>query len=114
MTVQTVRFTTTEDHVADVEAGIGSMLAAIDQARPAGMAYAACKLGDGVSFLLLLELDDGVENPLPTIPEARAFQQGMPGWAATPPAPETVTVVGSYRLFGAADRYAPVDRSPGA
>lgn len=34
MTVQIVRFTTTEAQVADVEAAIGSLIAAIDDARP--------------------------------------------------------------------------------
>jgi hypothetical protein len=104
MTVQMVRFTTTEDRVADVEAGIETVIAAIDRAQPAGMRYTACRERDGVTFLLLLELDDGVENPLPAIPEARAVQQQMAGWAATPPAPEPLAVVGSYRLFGSPDR----------
>jgi hypothetical protein len=95
MTVQMVRFTTTEDHVADVEAGIDAMIAAIGRAQPPGRRYAACKERDGVTFILLLELADGVENPLPAIPEARAFQQQMPTWAATPPAPAPLAVVGS-------------------
>lgn len=99
MTVQIARFTTTEADVADVEAAIGTMMAAIDQAGPPGVGYAATKLADGVSFLLILELDDGVENPLPAIAEARAFQQKMAAWASEPPAPQPVTVVGSYRLF---------------
>lgn len=99
MTVQMVRFTTTETHVAEVEAAIGSMIAAIDHARPAGTRYAAVRLDDGVTFLLVLELADGVENPLPSIAEARAFQQQLPTWATRPPAPEPVTVVGSYGLF---------------
>ena len=104
MTVQMVRFATTEDHVAEIEAGIDAMLAAIERTQPAGARYAAFRLGDGVTFLLLLELEDGIENPLPAIPEARAFQQEMASRAVTPPAPEPLTVVGSYRLFGAPRR----------
>jgi hypothetical protein len=103
MTVQMVRFTTTEDHVAEVEAGMDAMIAAIRGAQPAGTRYAACRLGDGATFVLLLELDDGVENPLPGIPEARALQQQMAVWAAEPVAPEPVTVVGSYRLSDSPD-----------
>ena len=57
-----------------------------------------------MTFLLLLELADGVENPLPAIAEARSFQHQMAAWAATPPAPEPLAVVGSYRLFGSPDR----------
>ena len=68
MTVQMVGFVTTEDDVAEVEAGIDAMLAAIERTQPAGVRYAAFRLGDGVSFLLLLELEDGIENPLPPSP----------------------------------------------
>jgi hypothetical protein len=100
VTLQMVRFTTTEEQVSEVEAAVASMMAAIDEARPAGTRYAATKLADGVTFLLFLELAEGVENPLPAIPAARAFQQQMATWAVEPPAPQPVTVLGSYALFG--------------
>lgn len=102
MTVQIVRFTTTEAEVPAVDAALGGVIAALDEARPAGTRYAAGRLADGVSYLLVLELDEGVENPLPGIPEARAFQQRLPEWAGGPVAPEPVTVVGSYGLFPSA------------
>lgn len=99
MTVQIVRFTTTEAEVPGIDAAVGGVIAALDRDRPTGMRYAAARLADGVSYLLVLELDDGVENPLPGIPEARAFQQRLPEWAGGPVAPEPVTVVGAYGLF---------------
>lgn len=99
MTVQMVRFTATEAVVAEIEAAIESMFAAIDDARPPGTRYAATKLADGVTFVLILDLDDGVENPLPAIAAARAFQLQMPEWATEPPAPQPLTVLGSYGLF---------------
>jgi hypothetical protein len=102
VTVQMIRFTTSEAHVPEVEESIRAMIAAIEAARPAGTRYAATKLADGRTFLLVLELADGVENPLPAISEARAFQQRMADWATEPPAPQPVTVVGSYGLFGEA------------
>jgi len=99
VTVQMIRFSTAEANVAEVESAIATMSAGIAAARPAGTRYAACKLADGRTFLLLLELADGATNPLPDIPEAREFQQRMTGWAGEPPAPSPVTVVGSYGLF---------------
>lgn len=99
MTLQIVRFTTTPGHVDDLRAGLDAMLDALDAAGPAGVRYGALQLADGVSFLLMLELADGVENPLPAIPEARAFQQQMAAAAGAQPSPEPVTVVGSYRMF---------------
>jgi hypothetical protein len=91
-----VRFTTTEANLGAVEAGIDSMITAISQAKPAGTRYTATKLADGVTFMLLLELAEGTDNPLPSIPEARAFQAQMPTWAKEPPAPQPLTVLGSY------------------
>lgn len=99
MTVQMVRFTATEADVAEIEAAITEMLAAVDAAAPPGVRYAATRLADGVTFLLLLELADGTGNPLPAIPEARAFQQRMATWADDPPVPQPLTVLGAYRLF---------------
>ena len=99
MTVQMVRFSTTEANVADVESGIATMMAGIAEARPAGTRYAACRLSDGRTYLLILELADGVENPLPAIPAARAFQQALRGWAIEPPTPAPVTVLGTHGLF---------------
>lgn len=99
MTVQMVRFTTDKANVVEVEKAIDSMMAAIDEAQPAGTRYAATRLADGVTFVLILELAGGVDNPLPAIPAARAFQQQLPTWATEAPAPQPLTVLGSYRLF---------------
>jgi hypothetical protein len=47
----------------------------------------------------LLQVDDGVDNPLPALPEFREFQENLKNWVAEPPTPDQMTVVGSYRLF---------------
>ena len=96
MTVQMLRFTTSEANATEVESAIATMMAAIAEARPAGIRYAACRVADDPAYLLILESADGVENPLPAIAEARAFQQRLPGWALEPAAPAPVTVLGSY------------------
>jgi hypothetical protein len=99
MTVQIVRFTVDEADAADVESTIETMIAALHEARPSGTRFASCKLADGVTFLNVLELADGVPNPLPEIPECRAFQQQLPNWTVEPPTPQPVAVIGSYQLF---------------
>ena len=53
----------------------------------------------GVTFLALLEVEDGVENPLPALPEARAFYERLPEWYAEPPEVVPGTAVGSHHLF---------------
>jgi hypothetical protein len=85
--------------VTDVESAVQEMFAAIDAAAPDGVRYASCRSSDGVSFVALLALDEGIENPLPAIAEFRDFQANLGQWLAAPPVPDQMTVVGSYRLF---------------
>ena len=99
MNVMMVRAKAKAESVADVEAAARTMFSAIEEAQPRGVRYASCRLPDGVTFVALLALDDGTENPLPTVPAFREFQENLEGWLAEPPAPEQLTVVGSYGLF---------------
>jgi hypothetical protein len=87
------------DSVPAAEAAIKTMFAAIEAAKPKGVRYASCKLADGVTFVVLLALDEGIENPLGAVPEFREFQQNLRDWVVEPPTPEQLTVVGSYRVF---------------
>jgi hypothetical protein len=84
---------------ADVEAAVAKMFAAIEQAQPEGVRYASCRLAGSSTFVILLQLADGIENPLPAVPEFKEFQANLPNWLAKAPAPEQLTVVGSYNLF---------------
>ena len=94
-----VRSTVKAAHVTDVEAAVKRVFAALQQEQPNGIRYASCRLSDGVTYVALLELDDGVDNPLPVLPEFRAFQEHLKHWMAEPPISEQVTVIGSYRFF---------------
>jgi hypothetical protein len=75
------------------------MFAVIEQSQLSGVRYAACKLSDGVTYLAPLELDEGIENPLPALVEFRDFQDKLKTWMTGPPNPEQATVIGSYGLF---------------
>jgi hypothetical protein len=88
------------EHTADVEASARRMFAAIGRAAPDGVKYASTRLADGVTYVAVLEVADGAENPLPAIPEFVEFQQGLRGWVAEPPAAGPAAVVGNYKLFG--------------
>ena len=74
-------------------------LLAMPQAAPQGVRYASCKLPDGETFVILLELDDDADNPLVGVPAFRDFQENLKTWIAEPPVVEELTPVGSYRLF---------------
>ncbi|HET6953152.1 MAG TPA: hypothetical protein VFI47_22410 [Acidimicrobiales bacterium] len=99
MTTTMIRAEIKPESVADVESAAAKMFAAIDEAQPAGVRYASCKLPDGVTFVILLDLENGPDNPLAALPEFREFQENLRGWIAGPPSADPLTVVGSYRLF---------------
>ena len=75
------------------------MFSAINTAGPEGIRYASCLLPDGETFVALLQVDDGVENPLPGFPEFREFLEGVEASRAEPAIVQPLTVIGSYRLF---------------
>jgi hypothetical protein len=99
MSVMMARPRIKPEHVADVESAAQTMFAALHEAQPDGVRYASCKLADGETFVVMLAVEEGKENPLPAIPEFRAFQEGLKSWIAEPAQPEWLTVVGSYRLL---------------
>jgi hypothetical protein len=98
MGVMMLRATVQEGCAAEAEEAARTMFAAIERAAPEGVRYASCRAADGVTFVVLLQLD-GEDDPLPALPEVQAFRAALPGWLAGPPTPEQLEVVGSYRLF---------------
>jgi hypothetical protein len=99
MSVHMVRAKIERDSVPQIEAGARTMFAAVHAAQPEGIRYASCLLPDGETFLAFLQVDDGVENPLPGLPEFRAFLADVEASRAEPADVQPLTVVGSYRLF---------------
>ncbi|GHO68025.1 hypothetical protein KSC_069170 [Ktedonobacter sp. SOSP1-52] len=99
MNVLMIRAKVKPTQVPEVEAGIRRLFGALEQAQPEGIRYASCRLADGVTYVVFLEIDEGVDNPLPTFPEFHAFQEALKTSMAEPPTTEQLTVRGSYRLF---------------
>jgi hypothetical protein len=99
MTVHMVQAKIKRESVTDVEAAAKTMFAALDAAQPEGIRYASCLLPDGETFVALLQLENGEENPLPGFPEFQAFLEGVEASRAAPAVVQPLTVVGSYRLF---------------
>jgi hypothetical protein len=87
------------ESVGDVQAATERMFAAINRAQPEGIRCASLLLADGETFVAVVQVDDGVENPIPGFLEFRELQELVEGSRAEPPSVEPLTVVGSYRLF---------------
>lgn len=99
MNVMMFRAKIKPEHVADTEAAVKTMFAALKVHQPQGVKYASSRASDGITFIILLALENPSENPLAAIPEFRVFQESMKTWLAEPIVPEPLTVVGSYNLF---------------
>jgi hypothetical protein len=85
--------------VSDVRAATEKMFAAINRAQPDGIRYASLLLADGETFVAVVQVDEGAENPIPGFPEFRELQELVEGSRAKPPSVQPLTLVGSYRLF---------------
>jgi hypothetical protein len=66
--------------------------------RPGNLA--STRVVDSSTFVILLELADGIKDPRPAIPEFLRFLEELTGWVDGPPVIEHLDVVGSYNLFG--------------
>lgn len=100
MSVMMIRSKVKAESVPEVEAAVRKVFSAIEQAQPEGVRYASSKLGDGVTFVILLELEKPADgNPLAALPEFREFQETLKAYIAEPPVQDQLQVVGSYRLF---------------
>lgn len=87
------------ENSADCDEAARAMFAEIEKEGPKGVRYTSCKSPDGVTFVAMLELADGAENPLPAIAAFREFQENLKKWLSGPPVAENMTVVGSYRSY---------------
>ncbi len=99
MSVHMVQAKIKRESVTDVQAAAKKMFAAINAAQPEGIRYASSLLPDGETFVAFLQLDEGVENPLPGFPEFREFLEGVECSRAEPANVQPLTIIGSYRLF---------------
>jgi hypothetical protein len=88
-----------EENVADVQASLEKLFQEIDQAQPAGVRYASGTLTDGVTFVALLQVENGSDNPLLALPAYGELLKNLEQWAEGPAAMEQMTLIGSYRLF---------------
>jgi hypothetical protein len=87
------------DSIDEIESAGRKLFSAIEREQLQGIRYASCRLPDGVTYLNLLQLEDGIQNPLPALPEGKEFGQKLKSWLAEPVTSESLTIIGSYRLF---------------
>lgn len=57
MPLQLIHDTVSPDHVSAVEAAIGDVFAELAESQPNGLRYASTKACDGVSYMILLDIE---------------------------------------------------------
>ena len=77
------------DSSDEIEAAGRKLFSAIEREQLQGIRYASCRLPDGATYL----------NPLPALPEGKEFGERLKSWLAEPLTSESLTIIGSYRLF---------------
>jgi len=97
MNVLMVRAKLKEENVADAHAATEKVIRALEQARLADVKYTV--LGEGATFVALLELNPDGSHPLAGLPEYAELLEDLKQWYAEPPTAERMTVIGSYQLF---------------
>lgn len=101
MTVLIVGYEVPEEGVAPVTAAIAKAFAALDEAAPANLKFTYYRRPSGNSFVGVVELPDGAENPLFGVEAARELQATVAKWAlGETPVPEPLEVLGSYGYGG--------------
>jgi hypothetical protein len=98
-TVQMIRAKVKPEHVADVDSAVHDVFAALEANPPRGLRFASSKMSDGVTYFVLVGLEDGTPNPLPAVPAYQKFLAGLQKWLAEQPGQDQLTLVGSYNLF---------------
>lgn len=99
MNVQMVRFTVKTEFVSQFESSVDKIMHAIHKLDPTGVRYSIYRSGANQSFIGLLEIEDGIGNPLLALPEGQAFMAGIEHWLETPPAREPLTILGNFNSF---------------
>jgi hypothetical protein len=92
--------------VEQAEQAARRLFATLERVQPEGLHYASTRVADSSTFVALVELDEGVEDPRPAIPEFGRFLDELKDLLDGPPVIEQLDVVGSYELFGERERAA--------
>jgi hypothetical protein len=109
MSVTMVRQKVKDGSVEEGEAAVRDLFATFDRVGLEGVRYASTRVVNSSTFVILFELEEGIEDPRLAIPEYLRFLEQLKGWLDGPPVIEQLDVVGSYNLFGTQREESAVD-----
>jgi hypothetical protein len=100
MSVTMVRQKIKDGSVEEADAAVRDLFATFDRVGLDGVRYASTRVADSSTYVILFQLDEGIEDPRMAIPEYPRFLEQLEGWVDGPPVIEQLDVVGSHNLFG--------------
>ena len=96
-TTTVVRYKTHPQHAHENAALVQAVFLALQRSRPAGLRYQSLRGRDGVTFIHLATIDDGLAtHPLTSLPEFQAFLADLRARCAEPPVPIDSELLGRY------------------
>lgn len=96
MRVIMAQFDIRPEFVKAFEIARDRVLIALHHRSPERVRYTWCAIPDSTRFIGWLELEEGIENPLPETDAGREFMANIQSWTTTPPAPQELRFIGSY------------------
>lgn len=97
MTTLLLRYHVAENDVQTVVHAIETAFAGLEKERPKGLRFTYYRVAETAEFVGFVELDDGAENPLPSIEATRQLKVLVDRLAVgAPPLPAPLRVIGSY------------------
>ncbi len=100
-----IRFHVAAEGIDEIINAAGILSDALNVERPKGLNWTYYRQVDSGEFLGLLELPDGVDNPLPAMPEGQQLGAAVAKWITGEAAiPEPVEIVGSFNQSSHAER----------
>ena len=100
MSVMLLRQNVKAERVDEAEAAVRELFGALERARPNGVRYASTRVERSSTFVIMLELAEGADDPRTAISEFPRFQEQLTQFVEGPPVIEQLEIVGSYNLFG--------------
>ena len=85
MSVLMIRYQVPEEGTAAVASAVKAAFAALEAEQPEGLRFSYYRRVGSPVFVGLLELDEGVKNPLPDIAASRELQATVAQWAGKRP-----------------------------
>ena len=98
MSLITIRARIRPEHEAELRQSVSAMFEALERDEPQNLKYLSLHLDDG-DYLIVLDIEDGTQNPLPSMPTFQRFQEGLRAWVSEPAVAIPAQIVGSYRAL---------------